>query len=178
MTTRPPGKALFWDRDGTLIVHRPYLRDPAAVELLPGVRETLGRAMAEGYLLFLLTNQSGIGRGWFTRHDVEACNARMFELLDLPAPGFSGICVAPEAPDETPVYRKPSPRYLHEMIAQHALDPGTSWMIGDSLSDVQAGLNAGIRAALLGAVRPPGLPDEVWVCPDAAGFYARLAGPA
>ena len=178
MTTRPPGKALFWDRDGTLIVHRPYLRDPAEVELLPGVRETLVRARADGYLLFLLTNQSGIGRGWFTRDDVEACNNRMFELLDLPAPGFSGICVAPEAPEEPPVYRKPSPRYLHEMIARHALDPGACWMIGDSLSDVQAGLSAGIRAVLLGTVRPPGLPDSVWLCPDAAGFYSRLVGPA
>jgi D-glycero-D-manno-heptose 1,7-bisphosphate phosphatase len=170
----PP--ALFCDRDGTLIVHRPYLRDPAEVELLPGVPATLRQALADGFRLFLLTNQSGIGRGWFTRSEVDACDARMFELLELPEPGFTGVCVAPEAPDDPPVFRKPSPRYIDEMIMRHELDPGRSWMIGDSLSDVHAGLNAGIRAALLAPERPPGLPEQVWLCSDIPAFYQRLTG--
>lgn len=161
-------KALFLDRDGTLIVHRDYLADPAGVELLPGVRATLHAALADGWRLFLFTNQSGIGRGYYTWADVEACNARMLALLDLPAPGFSGTCVAPESPEEPAVYRKPSPRYILEMTAEHRLDPARSWMVGNKLSDVQAGLNAGIGAALVHA-------DAGTVAPPAVRQYADLA---
>lgn len=170
-----PRRALFWDRDGTLIVHRPYLCDPAGVELMPGVRDTLIRALADGFMHFLLTNQSGVGRGFFTMREVEACNQRMFELLDLPAPGFTGICVAPESADAPVNYRKPSPKYILEMKSKHELDPGRSWMIGDSMSDVRAGLNAGIRAALVHGPKPADLPAGVWHSPDVPGFYERLS---
>lgn len=170
-----PRKALFFDRDGTLIVHIPYLSDPAGVELLPGVRETLRRALADGFLLFLHTNQSGVGRGFFTLREVEACNQRMFELLDLPAPGFTGLCIAPESSEAPVVYRKPSPRYILEMKARHDFDARHSWMVGDSLSDVRAGLNAGIRAALVHGPHPAELPPEAWHCPDVPRFYERLS---
>ncbi|MBI3885519.1 MAG: HAD-IIIA family hydrolase [Opitutae bacterium] len=171
-------KALFLDRDGTLIVHRDYLADPAGVELLPGVRATLHAALADGYRLFLFTNQSGVARGYYTMAAVEACNARLLELLALPAPGFSGLCVAPEAPDGPKVYRKPSPRFILEMIAAHDLVPAQSWMIGNHLSDVQAGLNAGIPAALVHAAADVPTPPGVRRCADLAEFYRDFARPA
>jgi len=139
--------ALFLDRDGTIIVHKPYLHLAAEVELIPGAAEALRRARASGYRLFLFTNQSGVGRGLFPLSDVHAVHARMIELLALgPAP-FDGICIAPEAPGQLAVYRKPSPRFIHESIAHHRLDPARCWMVGDTAADWQAGLSAGVHAA-------------------------------
>lgn len=139
-------KALFLDRDGTLIVDKDYLSDPAGVELLPGVAKALRRAMDLGYHLFLFTNQSGVGRGYFTLDKVHACNRRMEALLDLPEPGFVEIKIATETPDQPHVYRKPSPRFILEMIEKYTLDPRHCFMVGDRWSDVQAGLNANIAA--------------------------------
>ncbi|MFI5337077.1 MAG: HAD-IIIA family hydrolase, partial [Opitutales bacterium] len=72
-----PPRALFLDRDGTLILDKDYLADPAGVELLPGAAAALQRARTLGYRLFLFTNQSGIGRGFHTIEDAHRCNARM-----------------------------------------------------------------------------------------------------
>jgi len=139
--------ALFLDRDGTLIVDKVYLADPAGVELIPGAADSLRQARALGYRLFLFTNQSGIGRGYHTLSATQRVNARMEELLGLSRPIFDEICIAPEGPDQTPVYRKPSPRFIQEMIARYALEPRACWMVGDSGADVGAALAAGIRAA-------------------------------
>lgn len=174
-------KALFLDRDGTLIIDKHYLSDPAGVELIPGIRAALQRAHALGYKLFMLTNQSGIGRGLYTLDDTLLVNARMETLLALHSPLFAGICIAPEAPDQPSLYRKPSPRYIQEMIAQHHLDPAQCAMVGDRTSDVQAGLNAGVRAV---AVCTGELTAEGWQAlalpgvelhADLAAFVSTLA---
>jgi len=142
-------QAVFLDRDGTLIENRHYLASPAGVALLAGVRAGLARARDAGAKLFLVTNQSGVGRGMFTRADVEAVNRRMIEEIGLGADLFSGVCVAPERPDEPQVYRKPSPRFITEMLAAHAVAADAAWMVGDAPSDWEAGLNAGIRVAAI-----------------------------
>ena len=174
-------RALFLDRDGTIIVDKHYLADPSGVEIIPGVRAALQRAHTLGYQLFMLTNQSGIGRGYHTLDDVLLVNARMETLLALHSPLFTGVCIAPESSDQPSVYRKPSPRYIQEMIAHHHLDPAQCVMIGDRASDVQAGLNAGIRAV---AVCTGELTAEAWhslalpgveIHPDLAAFTATLA---
>lgn len=156
-------KALFLDRDGTLILDKVYLADPAGVELLPGVADGLTLARTRGYQLFLFTNQSGIGRGLHTLDDTLKVNARMEELIGLPRPVFAGVCIAPESPDQPVVYRKPSPRFILEMIAQHALDPAQCWMVGDSTADIGAGLAANIRVAVVrsGKVDPQTLPEVI-----------------
>jgi D-glycero-D-manno-heptose 1,7-bisphosphate phosphatase len=138
--------ALFLDRDGTLIVHKPYLHKVAEVELLPGVVPAIRTLMAAGTRLFLLTNQSGVGRGWFSMADVEAVHGRMIELIGLGPDIFSAICVAPEGPEQPSRYRKPSPRFIREQIAAWALDPASCWMVGDTPSDWKSGLGAGISA--------------------------------
>lgn len=146
---RPTPQAVFLDRDGTLIENRHYLASPEGVALLPGVREAVARVREAGAKLFLFTNQSGIGRGYFTLADVEAQNQRLIDLLDLGADLFTGICIAPERPDEPPVYRKPSPRFIHEMLAEHGLAADAAWMVGDSPADWEAGVNAGVRTAAI-----------------------------
>jgi D-glycero-D-manno-heptose 1,7-bisphosphate phosphatase len=140
-------KALFLDRDGTLIYDKHYLADPAGVELIPGVADALRRARALGFRLFIHTNQSGIARGLHTLDDVHRCNVRMEELLGLPRPIFDDICIAPEGPEDAIVYRKPSPRFIRESIARHSLDAKHCWMIGDREADIETGRNAGIRSA-------------------------------
>ena len=153
-------RALFLDRDGTLIVDRVYLADPAGVELIPGAADGLRRARALGFKLFLFTNQSGIGRGFHTLEDTHRVNARMEELLGLPPPIFEAECIAPETSDQPIVYRKPSPKFIHEMISQHALDPAQCYMVGDSAADIGAALAAGIKPVALctGRVDPHTLP--------------------
>lgn len=173
-------KALFLDRDGTLILDKHFLADPAGVELIPGAAAGLRRAHALGYKLFLFTNQSGIGRGLHTLEDAHRVNARMEELLGLPRPVFDDICIAPEAPDQPALYRKPSPRFILECLARYRLDPTHCWMVGDREADIQAGLNAKIAAAAVctgkfdaagwAALALPGVP----VFPSFAEFVATL----
>ena len=142
-------KALFLDRDGTLIVDRVYLADPGGVELIAGAAEGLARARALGYRLFLFTNQSGIGRGLHTLEDSRRVNARMEEMLGLAPPIFEETCIAPESPGQPVVYRKPSPRFILEAIERHGLDRAQCWMVGDSGADLGSATAAGIRAALV-----------------------------
>jgi D-glycero-D-manno-heptose 1,7-bisphosphate phosphatase len=150
-------KALFIDRDGTLIVDKVYLSDPSGVELIPGAVDGLRRARGLGFLLFLFTNQSGIGRGLHTLEDTLRVNARMEEMTGLPSPVFDGTCIAPEGPGQPSLYRKPSPRFILETVAEHALDAAECWMVGDSAADIEAALASGIRAA---AVRTGKVPPE------------------
>jgi D-glycero-D-manno-heptose 1,7-bisphosphate phosphatase len=174
------GAALFLDRDGTLIVDKHYLSEPAGVEIIPGVPEALERARTLGYHLFLFTNQSGIARGLYALDDVLRCNARMEELLGLSQPIFTDICIATEGPEDPQHYRKPSPRFILESISRHGLDRHRCWMVGDRDSDIDAGLNAEIRAAAVctgkydlatwsGRARP-GVP----VFPSLQAFVASL----
>ncbi|MFN7341325.1 MAG: D-glycero-alpha-D-manno-heptose-1,7-bisphosphate 7-phosphatase [Opitutia bacterium] len=157
-----PGQpALFLDRDGNLIRDHHHTSRVEQIEPLPGVREALHRCMAAGYGLFILTNQSGIGRGFFTWDDYRACHHRMLELLDLPAPGFLDTMAAPERPDEPSLYRKPSPRFITESIARHGLDPARCWMVGDRRTDWMAGLAAGIRACAVRSGAPFREGDEL-----------------
>lgn len=142
-------KALFLDRDGTLIEYIPYLSNPNLVKLMPYVQEVLFQAIIHNYYLFLFTNQSGISRGLYTLHEVIACNKRMFQLLKLPKPGFTEVCIAPEHPEGPLVYRKPSPKFILEMIKKYKLKKSQCYMIGDSIYDLQAGLKAGIKTVTL-----------------------------
>ena len=161
-------RALFLDRDDTLVRDAGYMSRPEQIELLPGVAEALRDARAAGFRLYLVTNQSGIGRGYYTMADALACNRRLEELLGV---GFDGVCIAPERPDEPSRYRKPSPAYLLERIAEDGLDPAASWMVGDKVSDLECGLAAGVRAALV-ARGSTGVPRE-----DAAAFAAERGIP-
>ncbi|MEM8549669.1 MAG: HAD-IIIA family hydrolase [Verrucomicrobiota bacterium] len=137
-------KALFLDRDGTIIWDKHHQHKPEDIRPIPGVAEALGKARTAGYLLFLFTNQSGVGRGIFKMEDVHICNQRMLELLGLGDDLFADICIAPEHPEEPVVYRKPCPRFILEMMTKHALDPAQCSMVGDRVSDWGAGLGAGI----------------------------------
>lgn len=141
----PAIRLIVFDRDGTLIEHVPYLHEPAQVRLLPGVREGLTAARDAGVWLCLHTNQSGVGRGLFTEAEAQACTARMIELLGLGPSPFARICTAPEHPDAPMVYRKPSPRFARELMAEFGLAPEELCYMGDRGSDLATADAAGTR---------------------------------
>ena len=144
LTATQPRRGLVLDRDGTIIVHVPYLSDPAGVVLLPTVREALQSAQAVGLDLFVHSNQSGVGRGMFSLDAVDACNRRMIELLDLGEHPFARICVAPEAPKDPAIYRKPEPRFAQELMRDYGYSPQHLAYIGDRGSDLETAARAGI----------------------------------
>jgi len=142
-------RAIFLDRDGTLIAEREYLRDPAQVEVFPGVISALSQLVGAGFQFFMVTNQSGVGRGYFTMADVEKVNARVLEAFQSQGVTFQKIYIAPEAPDQPSRGRKPSPQFLFDARDEFGIDLANSYMIGDKLIDLECGWNAGVRASIL-----------------------------
>jgi D-glycero-D-manno-heptose 1,7-bisphosphate phosphatase len=142
-------RAVFLDRDGTLIVEKNYLSDPAQVELLPGVSRALKRLQDAGFRLFLVTNQSGIGRGYYTVEDMHRVHERLRELLATDGVRIDRIYFAPEAPEQPSRGRKPSPQFLFDARDEFGLDLGHSYLMGDKLIDLECGWHAGVRRSLL-----------------------------
>lgn len=141
--------AVFLDRDDTLIENVPYLGDPEKVKLLPGAKEAVQTLWQRKLPLLIVSNQSGVGRGLITKAQVRAVDARMELLLGIPSPflDYRHCFAAPGDPyDER---RKPSPLMLREAAAEHGLDLARSFMIGNRLSDIQAGHAAGCSTVLL-----------------------------
>src|SRR5262245_6260185 len=142
-------RAVFLDRDGTLNEEKEYLCDPDKLVLFPGVGPALRRLMEAGFLLFIVTNQSGIGRGYYTLEDMHRVNRRLCERLQDDGVRFESIYFAPEAPEQPSRGRKPSPQFLFDARDEFNLDLGRSSMIGDKLSDLECGWNAGVARSIL-----------------------------
>ncbi|MDR3640907.1 MAG: HAD-IIIA family hydrolase [Humidesulfovibrio sp.] len=141
--------AVFLDRDGTVIKEKHYLHDPAGVELLPGVVAGLKRMRALGLRLVLVSNQSGVGRGYFSRGDVERVHGRLMELLEAEGVRLDALYVCPHAPDEACACRKPLPGLIERACLELGLDPRRSFVIGDKPCDVDLGLVVNATAILV-----------------------------
>lgn len=141
--------AVFLDRDGTLIEERHYLSEPAGVVAVPGAANALRELREAGFDLFLVTNQSGVGRGYYSLDDVCRVHERLVELLGLGAGVFRHIYVAPEAPDQPSAGRKPSPHFLFDARDRFGVNLAASYMVGDKWIDLECGWNAGARKSLL-----------------------------
>ncbi len=142
-------RAVFLDRDGTIIVDKDYASDPDQVAVLPGAATALKRLQNAGFKLFIVSNQSGVGRGYFTLADVECVNQRLVELLAHDGVRFEKIYVAPEAPEQPSRGRKPSPQFLFDARDEFGIDLAQSYMVGDKLSDLECGWNAGVKKSIL-----------------------------
>lgn len=137
------------DRDGTVIKDKHYLSDPAGVELLPGAAEGLARLARAGIRLFVASNQSGIGRGYFAEADHHAVAARMNELLAEANVRIEGAAFCPHAPEDACACRKPATGMWDALARDHGLAPAETAMVGDKPADVAFGLAAGLAASVL-----------------------------
>ena len=143
--------AVFLDRDGTLIHDRHYLSDPAGVELLPGAGAAVARLNRAGLFVVLATNQSGIGRGWFSEDDYRAVHRRLLELLAEQGARLDAdyhCPLSPEAPDPGAM-RKPGAGMFLRAAREHGLDLAASWFVGDRDRDVAPAHEWGGRAVLV-----------------------------
>ena len=142
-------RAVFLDRDGTLIEERDYLHRPEDVVIFPGVGKALRALQESGFLLFIVSNQSGVGRGYFTMSDVERVNRRLVDELLRDQVHFTRIYIAPEAPESPSRGRKPSPQFLFDARDEFGVDLAESYMVGDKLIDLECGWNAGVKQSIL-----------------------------
>ena len=176
--------AAFVDRDGTVIVERDYLSDPAEVELITGAADALRRLEAAGYPVVITTNQSGIGRGYYGEEEYRAVRARLDALLAGAGVRPLGTYHCPHHPDFTGPCdcRKPAPGLFLRAAREHGLDPSRSLYIGDRARDVEPGVALGGRGALVrtgyGREEESALSDAarggLIVADDLAGAVERL----
>ena len=170
-------RAVFLDRDGTLIEEKEYLHRPEEVVLYQSALTGLRRLQEAGFALFLVTNQSGVGRGYFGMADVDRVHAFLRQELERHSITLQDIYVAPEAPDQPSRGRKPSPQFLYDARDRHGVELERSYMIGDKLIDLECGWNAGVRRSILVqtgygrdvARKGPGALREAVVVEDLAG---------
>src|SRR5208282_4682859 len=141
--------AVFLDRDGTLIAEKNYLRRPEDVVILPGAAAGLQRLGGAGFQLFIVSNQSGVGRGYCTLADVERVNEHLHGELARAGVRLEKVYFAPEAPDQPSRGRKPSPQFLFDARDEFGVDLAQSYMIGDKLIDLECGWNAGVKQSIL-----------------------------
>ena len=144
--------AAFLDRDGVLIVDSGYPHRPDQLVLIPGAAEAVKRLNDAGYVVVIVTNQSGVARGMFSEETMHGFNALLVERLAEAGARIDAVYAAPhhaEAVDERYRHpdhpdRKPNPGMLLKAIAEHDLDPARSLMIGDQPSDMEAARRAGV----------------------------------
>ena len=134
---------LLLDRDDTILDDPGYLSDPAAIKFLPGAIEGLRLFHQNHWPIVVITNQSGIGRGYFGEAEVEAVHDRFVELLQAEGIEIAGIYLCPHAPDEGCQCRKPEPALAEQAATELGLDLKRAVMVGDKLSDLELGRNIG-----------------------------------
>jgi histidinol-phosphate phosphatase family protein len=173
VTVRRP--AVFVDRDGTLIEDRAYVSDPADVHLLPGVASAIAALNLANTAVIVVTNQSGIGRGYYTMADYERVRARLDELLAAEFARVDATYVCPHAPDASPpcACRKPETELFERAILEHHLDPASSVFIGDRWRDVEPALFFGARGVLVPTARTPA--EDLSLARREASVAATLA---
>lgn len=136
-------RAVFFDRDGTLMEEVHYCGDPGQVKLYPGVAEALGRLRRAGYRIVVVSNQSGIGRGWITEGQYRAVEEEFRRQAGEGQIDASYFCA--DAPGAGSTRRKPEPGMVLEAAADLDIDLGSSYLVGDKAADVECGRRAGVR---------------------------------
>jgi D-glycero-D-manno-heptose 1,7-bisphosphate phosphatase len=148
--------AVFFDRDGTLIVDQDYLSDPDDVQLIPGSAEAIRCLKDTGYRVFVVSNQSGVARGYFTEASVRRVTARLKKILADQGAKLDGYFHCPHHPEGTVARyrkncrcRKPGPGMVEQAAARHPLDLKHSYIVGDKLDDLRTASKAHLAGGLL-----------------------------
>jgi D-glycero-D-manno-heptose 1,7-bisphosphate phosphatase len=169
VTQRP--SIVFLDRDGTIIRDVHYLSEPDEVELLPGAADAIGRLNIANIPVVVVTNQSGIGRGYYDVEDYERVHSRMLDALAERGARIDGSYYCPHTPDTVPPCecRKPRPALFERALRDFSADPARAYYIGDQLRDVTPALALGGTGVLVTA------PDTATEAVAEAELEARTA---
>lgn len=167
-------RAVFLDRDGTINVEKDYLYRVEDFEFIPGVPQAVRMLNEAGFLVVVVTNQSGVARGYYTEEDVDILHRHISAELAKTGSRVDAWYYCPHHPSGRGSYslpchcRKPLPGMLREAARRHGIDLAASVMIGDKLADVEAGIAAGCRTILVrtgyGAAEEALVPPETMVC--------------
>ena len=149
-------KAVFLDRDGTIVVERGYITVPDDIELIPGAAAAIVRLRAAGWKVFVVTNQGCVAKGMISEDELGVIHFRMVSMLGAEGAEVDGIYACIHHPEGTvPDYsvdcdcRKPLPGLLERAASEHGVDLSSSVIIGDTLRDIEAGRAAGARSVLV-----------------------------
>lgn len=142
-------KAIFLDRDGTINEDYGYVYKLSDLKLIEGVTKELTRLQDRGYLLIIVTNQSGIGRNKYTYEDALRFNDGLLTVLKKEKVFITDVFMCPHVPEESCECRKPKSGMLRGAMKKYNIDPEQSYMLGDKMSDVECGQNAGVRSFLI-----------------------------
>jgi D-glycero-D-manno-heptose 1,7-bisphosphate phosphatase len=158
-------RAVFFDRDGTLMEEVEYCCDPAKVKVISGVPEAIGELKSAGYLAIIVSNQSGIGRGLFTEAQYAAVQQELLRQIGAGRIDASYFC--PDAPGVPSLRRKPEPGMVLEAAAEFQIDLAASFLVGDKASDIGCGRRAGTHTILVRTGYGAALErDPAFVAPD------------
>ena len=153
-------KVIFFDRDGTLIKNVPYLNNYKLIDYFSDTFSTLQTLKAKGYHFAIVTNQSGIPRGLISEVQLQEIHNKMIQDFKEKDITFLEILHAPYLPDSDHIDRKPNPGMILKILDKYSIDQSKSIMVGDSLSDYQAGLRAQLNSYLISEDKPDEVPAE------------------
>ncbi|RXK02045.1 D-glycero-beta-D-manno-heptose-1,7-bisphosphate 7-phosphatase [Arcobacter sp. CECT 8989] len=137
-------KAVFLDRDGVVNVEKNYLYKIEDFEFIDGIFDSLKKVQNLGYKLFIITNQSGIGRGYYTKEDFEKLTSWMLQEFRNNEIVISQVELCPHGPDDNCLCRKPKTGMIDKILENYNIDLENSWLVGDKYSDIKCAKNAGI----------------------------------
>ncbi len=141
--------AVFLDRDGTINEDTGYIGDPGELRLLPGAIEAVRELNRRGIKVIVISNQSGVGRSFFTQEELDAVNRRLVELLSAGGARVDGIYCCPHLPEDRCGCRKPEPGLVEIAEKEHGIDPALSYVIGDKNSDIELAERVGAKGVLV-----------------------------
>lgn len=139
-------KAIFFDRDDTLIEDTGYMHKNSDLKYFPKTIEVLQKLKVKGFEIFIVTNQSGVGRGYFDIDKMHKFNSYLIDDLASNGIEIKAIAFCPHAPEENCECRKPKPKLINDLCEKYSIDKSASFMFGDKESDLNAGLNAGVNS--------------------------------
>ncbi len=141
-------KAIFLDRDGVINLDKNYVHKISDFEFVPNIFDILKYLQNLDYLLFIITNQSGIGRGYYTKEDFLKLNSWMIDEFIKEDIVISQVEFCPHQPNENCMCRKPKIGMIENILKNYDIDLSISWLIGDRLSDIECAENAGIKNSI------------------------------